>query len=489
MITCGRCGKENQDHYKFCLGCGAKLEGKAAKAPSVPPASVAAPGMTPPRPPASITPPPQIVLQPPPGVELNRQVTPPPLSMAPEPAPAAPVPFPADDGISGGGLVNGNGAAGGVITSAGGPTPAFSAGAPSIILSPSLTGSEAVAPEPEPEPAPVAEEPRPAFVGGTPAFSAAKPAFSASPTGTPALGTAPPFSAAFAAAPAMNGSAVAPPAAPELAPDAPLPAAGLGADMVKCPKCGKVVSSAYTFCGSCGYRLKGAAPAAAGVAPRTMFMTSQPAAKATPRGHLTLIRPDGTEGGMHPLHDGENLIGRGQGSLFDADPYLSPRHAEFTLSPEGLVVRDTKSLNGVFVKITQEEPLESGDVFRIGQELLRFDVIVPPTPLDDGTEVIGTPNPGYWGRISVIVGRDVDGPAFPIFEESIVLGRERGDILFPEDGYVSATHARITLRDGAVLLADLGSSNGTFFRIGGRRVIPNGSLLLMGQQLFRVSFR
>jgi len=22
MIVCNRCGKENQDHYKFCLGCG-----------------------------------------------------------------------------------------------------------------------------------------------------------------------------------------------------------------------------------------------------------------------------------------------------------------------------------------------------------------------------------------------------------------------------------------------------------------------------------
>ena len=25
MITCPKCFKENQDHYKFCLGCGAEL--------------------------------------------------------------------------------------------------------------------------------------------------------------------------------------------------------------------------------------------------------------------------------------------------------------------------------------------------------------------------------------------------------------------------------------------------------------------------------
>ena len=54
MITCSRCGKENQDHYKFCLGCGAKLEAAAAAAAPAP-APVPAPGLTPP--PAATKPP------------------------------------------------------------------------------------------------------------------------------------------------------------------------------------------------------------------------------------------------------------------------------------------------------------------------------------------------------------------------------------------------------------------------------------------------
>ena len=33
MITCSKCGKENQDHYKFCLGCGAELPRAAAAKP------------------------------------------------------------------------------------------------------------------------------------------------------------------------------------------------------------------------------------------------------------------------------------------------------------------------------------------------------------------------------------------------------------------------------------------------------------------------
>ena len=66
-----------------------------------------------------------------------------------------------------------------------------------------------------------------------------------------------------------------------------------------------------------------------------------------------------------------------------------------------------------------------------------------------------------------------------------MLGRERGDILFPEDGYVSGTHARIALNDGQVFLSDLGSSNGTFLRVRHERTVPTGSFVLMGQQLFR----
>jgi pSer/pThr/pTyr-binding forkhead associated (FHA) protein len=212
-------------------------------------------------------------------------------------------------------------------------------------------------------------------------------------------------------------------------------------------------------------------------------------AKIGPRGHLTLIRPDGTEGGVFPLEEGETLIGRGQGALFDADPYLSPKHAAFLLTEGGLEVHDHRSLNGIFVRITDEETLESGDTFRIGQELLRFDAINPATPLEDGTEIIGTPNPGYWGRLSVVVGRDLDGPAFPLFEEAARLGRERGDILFPEDGYVSGGHCELSVRDGRACIKDLGSSNGTFLRVRQNRVIPSGSLMLMGQQLFRVAFR
>ncbi len=205
------------------------------------------------------------------------------------------------------------------------------------------------------------------------------------------------------------------------------------------------------------------------------------------RATLTLIRPDGSEGGVFELKSGENKIGRTFAPIFENDGYLSPTHAELTVGPTSAVVKDLGSLNGVFVKMHDEEEITPTQVFRIGQELLRFDLVTPPEPMPDGTEVMGSPNPGYWGKITVIIGKEVDGSAFPLLGESITLGRERGEINFPDDGYVSGLHARVSTRDGRVYLTDLGSSNGTFFKIASERTLQNESFVLLGQQLFRLN--
>lgn len=239
------------------------------------------------------------------------------------------------------------------------------------------------------------------------------------------------------------------------------------------------------FCGACGNKL---APVALQPQPRmTNNFAKAPVVEPKPRGRLTLIRPDGSEGGMHDVEEGENKLGRAHGTIFENDGYLSPLHAELVINAAGAVVRDLDSLNGVFVKMVGEEELQPGDIFRIGQELMRFDTVAPPAPLEDGTEIMGSPNPGYWGRISVIIGKDIDGSAFPLLGDAVTLGRERGDINFPDDGYVSGLHARLSSRGGKFFLSDLGSSNGTFVKIQGERVVGTGNFILLGQQLFRLN--
>lgn len=268
--------------------------------------------------------------------------------------------------------------------------------------------------------------------------------------------------------------------------NAPPPAMASGAR--PCTACGTEVPPAFKFCGACGQPMAEPGAGPSGPNPRaTADFAPAPAPQASVRATLTLIRPDGSEGGTHDLQEGENKLGRKHGAIFEQDGYLSPVHAELIVNAAGAVVRDLDSLNGVFVKMTEEEPIEPGQILRVGQELLRFDTIEPPEPTQDGTEVMGSPNPGYWGKITVIIGADVDGSAFPLLGDSVTIGRERGDINFPDDGYVSGLHARLYTRDGRVYLSDLGSSNGTFIKVQGERQISNMSFVLLGQQLFRLA--
>jgi pSer/pThr/pTyr-binding forkhead associated (FHA) protein len=212
------------------------------------------------------------------------------------------------------------------------------------------------------------------------------------------------------------------------------------------------------------------------------------AAKGRLSAQLVLIRPDGSEGGAETISEGLTPIGRAQGSLFAHDHYLSQRHALLRLDATGAWVEPLPSLNGVFVRIFDEQELAQGDVFRIGQEILQLDLYAEPAPYEDGTYSLGSPNPGYWGRLSLLVAPGRYAGVFPLRSELTTLGRERGDVLFPEDGYVSGSHAKITLRDGRVFLTDNCSSNGTYVRIRVAQRLDSGAYVQMGQQLFRVLY-
>ncbi len=376
MIVCPRCTKENQDHYKFCLGCGAELPRNAAHQPK------------------SFT----------------------------APTPAA--------GIS----------------------------------------------------APMAAPP-----SGAPAFQ--RP-FAPNPATSPAAPDAPTQMAAAPEAPARR------PFEPQPAPAAGGPGQG-GAELLTCPKCAASVPKNFKFCGTCGYAMaQVAAASAVGAAPTlaapppAMAPTAPPLAPAAaPRGALVLIRPDGSEGESIPLMD-QTLVGRQAGGVFASDLYLSPRHANFAFEGSQLFVRDADSLNGVYTRIDRDvhTELKDGSVFRIGQELIRFNTMEQPRIGADGVELMGSPNPGFVGRLNLLIGRQTTGNSFPVPPTGLHLGRERGDLIFPEDGYVSGLHAKIHVENGRVFLTDVGSSNGTFVRVQGKHAVRAGDLLLMGQQLFRAEY-
>jgi pSer/pThr/pTyr-binding forkhead associated (FHA) protein len=284
--------------------------------------------------------------------------------------------------------------------------------------------------------------------------------------------------------------AVADPLPPELA--------SLGDGTSPCPHCGAQVPENFRFCHVCGDDLDanvssaalgeavGGAPAERVSAP-AVTGAAQP---ATARAQLVLIEPDGSEGEAFPLTGGRTLIGRSTGGIFGNDAYLSPEHAEFRFEGDQLVVKDMESLNGVYIRIEPEVPIElfDGSIFRVGQEILRFEAPVAPDPAADGTQYMGSPHRGYLGRIALVIGRETTGNSYPIPPHGIHLGRERGDVVFPEDGYVSGLHCRVHSEVGHVFLTDVGSSNGTFVRVSNESYVPQGTFVLIGQQLFRAEY-
>jgi len=491
MIVCNRCGKENQDHYKFCLGCGAELTAAAkgdggmammktmmADSPGAPPRPL--PGLGPTPSPGSGPMGSGMPLPPPPGYPG----APGPSPLGPPPG-AGGAPGPMGGGPMGGGPMGPGPMGGGPM----GPGPMGGGPMGGGPMGPGPMGGGPMGGGPM-GPAPLGPPPG---LGGGPG-SGPIGGFGGMPGGPlgggPIGGSPLPAPAAMVPSPQTQPPpygappSVGPPAGPP--PGVPgSMTGGFGSPQPstgprRCPQCGNDVPPGFRFCGSCGCRMDEVSQPAIAPAPT-------PQARPQPRALMTLIRPDGSEGGTHELRQGENKIGRNFGPVFETDGYLSPLHAEMLVNGTAAMVRDLDSLNGVFVKMIEEEELHSGQILRIGQELLRFDLIVAPEPIADGTEVMGSPNPGYWGKLTVIIGKDVDGSAFPLLGDSVTLGRERGEINFPDDGYVSGLHARVVNRDGRVFLSDLGSSNGTFVKVYTEKALTNESFVLMGQQLFRLN--
>ena len=78
---------------------------------------------------------------------------------------------------------------------------------------------------------------------------------------------------------------------------------------------------------------------------------------------------------VYYLHREETIMGREQADIvFSDDPFLSRRHAAISSQSGGFVVSDLGSSNGTFLRCRHEHTLVSGDQFRVGRHLFRFDL-------------------------------------------------------------------------------------------------------------------
>jgi len=265
------------------------------------------------------------------------------------------------------------------------------------------------------------------------------------------------------------------------------------------------------------------APAAAAVV--------APAAGST-RARLVLIARDGGEGPSFPLGEVTD-IGRSEGNVVIAeDRYISPRHARLSLRQGVFYLRDLESTNGMYVRIpfprerdgaaaaalaavvparvgggaagpdgsenqaSAEQVLTDQDLFLVGQQVLRFEVVKNAeegfgVASENGTLLFGTPAAPRYARLSQRTVEGVVRDVFHVRKAETVLGREQGDIVFSDDPFLSRRHCVLRVHGGgtgqprAFTLADLGSSNGTFLQVREEVRLRHGDHFRIGQQLFR----
>ncbi len=267
----------------------------------------------------------------------------------------------------------------------------------------------------------------------------------------------------------------------------PAPAAPVGG--MSCPACGKPVAADDRFCGSCGATLGQEG------GQKTMFLhapdTEEP---ETPPfvGTLTVIEPMSGPGMCFNLLEGESPCGSQNGVVILDDKYVSPSHCLFRTVNGKMHVEDGESMNGLYVRLRGKMEIRTGDMFRIGHQLLRFvalsdfeSVLDPVGP--DETVLMGSPANKIWGKLLHISGKAEVTRQIPLNKPVLQVGREVGDITFTGDGFVSGQHARLAHEDGRFFLEDLNSSNGTYIRAD-EHTLNNNDLILIGQKLLRFEY-
>jgi pSer/pThr/pTyr-binding forkhead associated (FHA) protein len=204
---------------------------------------------------------------------------------------------------------------------------------------------------------------------------------------------------------------------------------------------------------------------------------------AGPVGRLVCLNDGREYAVVTPFGFGRDAVS----SVVIASPDASRRHAEIVTGPEGDVLVDLSS-NGTFVngqRVSARHALRALDVIRIGAEEFRYYPPAQPARRPEasppaGAEfrlsdtLIGIPTPRPMQAVrrpepslpsplaSLLVKRgERKGERFPIRSPIVNLGRaDYNDVSLP-DPSVSASHAKLQLREGVWLVTDLGSTNGT----------------------------
>ena len=112
---------------------------------------------------------------------------------------------------------------------------------------------------------------------------------------------------------------------------------------------------------------------------------------------------------------------------------------------------------------------------------------VPQSVQDAQEEYFGQLQTPGRARLILIRGdQGVDGLTYELKTQEHLAGKQEGQILFPEDPWVSNRHANFFYEGDQLVVRDEGSTNGVFVRVKGSTPIAVGQSFLCGEQVFRL---
>ncbi len=281
-----------------------------------------------------------------------------------------------------------------------------------------------------------------------------------------------------------------------------------------CPRCGAAVSARLKFCRDCGGRLEeapeAAPPPAAGGGDETILSgmaAVRPAPPAPPAPMELEEEEEPEDPGDKTLMSGldrSRLPGGGAAGgpapgrdypppPREEGPEESPSTATFVGTvPPGMaapVAPPPPPLPEPSPPEREEEPVTddfdlgdgadsddaSGATLMAPPPALRTPPPPPPAPPPRGAEF----KLEHWSP-------RVKGSEVRIPGEEAVVGRDKGDIQYPDDNYLSRKHGRFH-RDGEgrLCVEDLGTLNGTFLRVRVPLKLEHRDVLAIGRHVFR----
>lgn len=152
----------------------------------------------------------------------------------------------------------------------------------------------------------------------------------------------------------------------------------------------------------------------------------------------------------------------------------------FVEPPQALSIEELMDQAKNFVCRSCSTPVPMGHKF-----CGRCGAAVPPEIMTARTQFFGQLQTPGRAKLILIRGEGVEGLSYQLNAENHAVGR-RGELVFPDDPFVSPKHANFFYRAQKLVVRDEDSLNGVYVRVRGQAELSAGDLFLAGEQVFRL---